>query len=83
MVMADWYSGSTYGRIMGAQWTGVVLVAAAGPLLVGTVRDATGGYGVSFGVLSVLFLVSAVAIIASGRQHGTKDSASEEVVDSQ
>ena len=67
MVMADWYSGPTYGRIMGAQWTGVVLVAASGPLLVGALRDITGGYGVSFGVLSVLFLISAAAIVASGR----------------
>ena len=70
MVMADWYSGPTYGRIMGTQWTGVVLVAAAGPLLVGALRDVTGGYGVSFGVLSVLFLVSAAAIVASGRVGG-------------
>ena len=26
MVMADWFSGPAYGRIMGAQWTGAVLI---------------------------------------------------------
>ena len=63
---ADWFSGSSYGRIMGAQWTGVVLTAAAGPLLVGVVRDATGGYGASFTVLGVLFFVASGVILASG-----------------
>jgi MFS family permease len=66
MVMGGWFSGPTYGRIMGAQWTGVVLTAAAGPLLVGVVRDATGGYGASFTVLSVLFFVASGVIFASG-----------------
>ncbi len=66
MVMGGWFSGPAYGRIMGAQWTGVVLTAAAGPLLVGVVRDATGGYGVSFAVLSMLFLAAAAVILASG-----------------
>ena len=38
MVMDGWYSGPSYGRIMGTQWTGVVLVAATGPVLVGVLR---------------------------------------------
>jgi MFS family permease len=67
MVMGDWFSGSNYGRIMGAQWTGVVLVAAGGPLLVGVVRDSTGGYGTSFIALSVFFLVASGLVVASGR----------------
>ena len=66
MVMGGWFSGPTYGRIMGAQWTVVVLVAATGPVLVGVVRDSTGGYGVSFAVLSVFFLVASGVIVASG-----------------
>lgn len=70
MVMADWYSGRTYGRIMGAQWTGVVLVAAAGPLLVGVVRDATQGYGTSFALLSTFYLAAAGAIVASSHAGG-------------
>ncbi len=67
MVMGGWFSGPGYGRIMGAQWTGVVLAAAVGPLLVGVVRDATDGYGVSFAVLSVFLLVASGVILASGR----------------
>jgi cyanate permease len=51
---------------MGAQWTGVVLIAASGPLLVGVIRDTTGGYGVSFAVLSVFFLIASGVILASG-----------------
>jgi CP family cyanate transporter-like MFS transporter len=77
MVMGGWFSGPTFGRIMGAQWTAVVLTAAAGPLLVGVVRDSTGGYGASFAVLSVLFLVASGLILVSGRgrpSHAVHDS---------
>ena len=74
MVMAGWFSGPTYGRIMGAQWTGVVLTAATGPLLVGIVRDATGGYGASFAVLSILFLVASGVILVSGHVHPTRSA---------
>lgn len=68
MVMGDWFSGPSYGRIMGAQWTGVVLVAATGPVLVGVLRDATGGYRVSMVILSALYVAAAAAIILSGRE---------------
>lgn len=67
MVMADWYSGPTYGRIMGTQWTAVVLVAATGPILVGVMRDSTGAYQSPFVLLSALFVVAAALIVASGR----------------
>ncbi len=52
---------------MGTQWTGVVLVAASGPLLVGITRDATGGYAVSFAIVTMLFLAAAAVIVASGQ----------------
>ena len=68
MVMGDWFSGPSYGRIMGTQWTGVVLVAATGPVLVGVLRDATGGYRVSIVILSALYVAAAAAIILSGRE---------------
>jgi MFS family permease len=67
MVMGGWYSGPIYGRIMGTQWTAVVLVGASGPVLVAVLRDATGGYQTSFVVLAALFVVAAVAIVASYR----------------
>jgi MFS family permease len=66
MVMGGWFSGPTYGRIMGTQWTGVVLVAASGPLLVGVMRDITGGYAASFVVLTLFYLIAAAVIVASG-----------------
>lgn len=62
MVMGDWYSGPTYGRIMGAQWTVVVLIAAAGPVVVGVLRDITDSYAVSFGLLTGFFLAAALAV---------------------
>ncbi len=67
MVMGGWYSGPTYGRIMGTQWTGVVLIAATGPVLVGVLRDTMSSYAVSFAVVTVLFLAAAAVIAASGR----------------
>lgn len=71
MVMGSWFSGSSFGRIMGAQWTAVVLTAAIGPLMVGVARDSTGGYGAPFAVLSFLFLVASGLILASGRTRPT------------
>ncbi|MEA2022671.1 MAG: MFS transporter [Actinomycetota bacterium] len=76
MVMDGWFSGPSYGRIMGTQWTGVVLVAASGPVLVGILRDATGGYGVSTVILTALFLAAAAAIALSGREAASRESAS-------
>ncbi len=67
MVMGDWFSGPSYGRIMGTQWTSVVLVAATGPVLVGVLRDTTGGYQVSIMVLTVIFVAAAAAIALSGK----------------
>ncbi len=68
MVMGGWFSGPSYGRIMGTQWTGVVLVAATGPILVGVLRDMTGGYRVSTVILTVLYLIAAATIVLSGRE---------------
>ncbi|HDH27133.1 MAG TPA: MFS transporter [Actinobacteria bacterium] len=67
MVMTDWYSGPTYGRIMGTQWTIAVLIGATGPALVGILRDATGDYQASIVLLTVLLLVGMVTIVAAGR----------------
>ena len=68
MVMGSWFSGPSYGRIMGTQWTAVVLVAATGPVLVGVLRDATGSYQTSTLILTVLYVMAAAAIILSGRE---------------
>ena len=68
MVMGNWFSGPSYGRIMGTQWTAVVLVAATGPVLVGVLRDATGSYQTSTLILTVLYVMAAATIILSGRE---------------
>ena len=68
MVMGGWFSGPGYGRIMGTQWTAVILVGAAGPFLVGAVRDTTGDYSVSFYVLAAVLFVAAIVIAMSGRR---------------
>ena len=67
MVMGDWFAGPTYGRIMGTQWTAVVLVAATGPVLVGVLHDATGDYRASTVILATLYVMAAAAISLSGR----------------
>lgn len=69
VVMSRWYSGSQYGRIMGTQWTIVATLAAAGPLIVGLLRDGTGSYAIPItltaGVLVVAAVLTAVAEPAS------------------
>lgn len=66
---------------MGTQWTAVVL-AATGPLLVGVLRDASGGYQSPFALLTLLFLAAAAVIVAGGRAKPSHDSADHHAVDS-
>ena len=72
LVMGDWYSGPSFGRVMGTQWTVVVLIASAGPVLVGVMRDVFSDYAAPFVVLTALLLVAAVAIAFSGRSTPTQ-----------
>ena len=69
VVMSRWYSGPQYGRIMGTQWTIVATLAAAGPLIVGLLRDGTGAYAIPItltaGVLVVAAVLTALADPAS------------------
>ena len=69
VVMSRWYSGPQYGRIMGTQWTIVATLAAAGPLIVGLLRDGTGAYAIPItltaGVLVVAAVLTALAEPAS------------------
>ena len=60
---ADYYGRRSYGAIRGVALTFQVLAQAAGPLLSGILRDATGTYVLSlecFATLSVLAVVAAV-----------------------
>jgi cyanate permease len=60
---ADYFGRSNYGSIRGVALTGQVLAQAAGPLLSGVLRDATGGYETSLACFAVLSGLSAVAAL--------------------
>ncbi|NQV07022.1 MFS transporter [bacterium] len=68
MVMADWYSGSEYGRIMGAQWTAVGLAGAAGPMIVGVVRDRSGSYALPMAILGLIYAMVVVLVVLAGSE---------------
>ncbi len=60
---ADYYGRRSYGAIRGVALTFQVLAQAAGPLLSGVLRDATGSYALSlecFAALSVLAVIAAL-----------------------
>jgi cyanate permease len=60
---ADYFGRGSYGAIRGVALPFQVLAQAAGPLLSGVLRDATGNYTLSlecFAVLSVLGVVAAL-----------------------
>ena len=44
LTMAEWFSGDRYGATMGSQWMVVTLIGAAGPAVVGVMRDTAGDY---------------------------------------
>jgi OFA family oxalate/formate antiporter-like MFS transporter len=59
----DYFGRSNYGAIRGVALTGQVVAQAAGPLLSGVLRDATGGYETSLACFAVLSGLSAVAAV--------------------
>lgn len=65
VVMGRWYSGPRYGRIMGTQWTIVATLAAAGPLIVGLLRDGSGSYVLPMALTAALFVAAAALTAAS------------------
>ncbi len=69
VVMAEWYSGPDYGRIMGAQWSTTAVSGAAAAMVAGVLRDALGGYGVPMALIASMLLAAAVLTARSGRVH--------------
>ncbi len=67
MVMSTWYSGSSYGRTMGAQWSIAAIVGAVFPAGVGVLRDTTGGYEIPMAGLTVAMGLAALITWMSGR----------------
>lgn len=66
-VMSRWYSGPSFGRIMGVQWTLAAFAGAAGPSLAGISKDATGTYDPAVIAVAVALLMSAALILLAGR----------------
>jgi OFA family oxalate/formate antiporter-like MFS transporter len=60
---ADYFGRGNYGSIRGLALTGQVLAQAAGPLLSGVLRDATGGYETSLACFAVLSGLSMLAAL--------------------
>lgn len=73
-VMASWFSGPAFGRIMGLQWSLAAFAGAAGPSLAGISRDAAGSYDPAVAVVIVALLASSVLILLAGRAGSRPDS---------
>lgn len=69
VVMGAWFSGPSYGRIMGAQWTAAALLAAGAPAVVGAGRDFYGGYDLPMLGVGVVLVAAALLTLAAGRAH--------------
>ncbi len=67
MVMSRWYSGTGYGRTMGAQWAVASLIGASGPAVVGLLHDSTGGYQIPISLVVFLLAGAAFLVVLSGR----------------
>jgi predicted MFS family arabinose efflux permease len=65
VVMAGWYSGPAYGRIMGAQWSLAAVSGAAFPALAGIIRDAAGTYDPAILGTAALFGLAGLAAAAA------------------
>lgn len=66
-VMATWFSGPAFGRVMGVQWTLAAVAGAAGPALAGLSRDVTGGYDLTITVAIAGLMVAAALTLLANR----------------
>lgn len=62
LAMSHRFAGPNYGSIMGAQWMMIMFAGAAGPGIVGVVKQATGSYQVPVAAMVVLLGVSIILI---------------------
>lgn len=67
LVMAGWYSGPAYGRILGTQWTVAAVTGSLAPAAAGWLRDVTGSYGWPLAVTTVILCGAAAAAAAALR----------------
>lgn len=64
---ADYFGRANFGAIRGLALSAQVLAQAAGPLLSGALRDATGDYGLSLRCFAALSVLSVLAALAARR----------------
>jgi MFS family permease len=70
VIMSDWYAGRDYGAIMGLQAALIAVGRAAGPPLIGVLRDMTSSYRLPMLVVLLALLASALLILSSGWLRG-------------
>ncbi|MCP3973945.1 MAG: MFS transporter [bacterium] len=71
VVMDQWYGRNHYGRRMGIQQTGTLMIGGLGALIVGVLRDVTGAF---VGPMSLLLVAAGLGlglIMAAGRVPAT------------
>jgi MFS family permease len=73
MVMSEWFDGPQYGQTMGAQWTIASIVAAAGPTVVGILKDQTGSYRIPMIMVAAVSIVAIGFTLAAGRLDPSSD----------
>jgi MFS family permease len=74
-LMSEWFSGPSYGRLMGAQWGLASVAGALGPALAGVIHDRSGDYGpVMIGTAAVLVASAALVAVSAGQRRGSAPS---------
>lgn len=68
VVMGSWYSGPSFGRIMGVQAAAIALGRAGAPAFVGVARDAASSYRMPMGALTAIMASATVLVLAVGRR---------------
>ena len=69
LTMDQWYGQDQYGRRMGIQQTATLVLGGLGPLLVGVLRDVTGGWVAPMSVLTGFALAGLAGIVLAQRIH--------------
>lgn len=67
VVMARWYSGPRFGRVMGIQWTMAAVTGAAMPYATGWWRDTAGSYRSPMAAVTVAFVVAGLLTYVADR----------------
>ncbi|TLP97354.1 MFS transporter [Nesterenkonia salmonea] len=68
VIMSDWYSGATFGTLMGIQAVGIALGRAAGPAAVGWLAETPWGYPSGMALLVLLLGLSLGLLLIAARR---------------